>query len=72
MYLNAILFRNGETFRFYDDEPYTPNMIVNECWNIVVDKVTDRVISFKGSEVVVITSDACTTPSVTAPTLRPV
>lgn len=63
MYLNVISFKNGKTLAFRTDTPYSVNKL-NEGntadrfgdWNLVTDSGTGEIMSFRGSEIVTIST----------------
>lgn len=63
MYLNVLSFKNGKTLAFRTDTPYSVNKL-NETigadkygdWNLVTDNSTGEIASFRGTEVVTIST----------------
>lgn len=63
MYLNVISFKNGKTLAFRTDTPYSVNKLNEDNtadrfgdWNLVTDSGTGEIMSFRGSEVVTIST----------------
>ena len=63
MYLNVISFKNGKTLAFRTDTPYSVNELNEDNtadrfgdWNLVTDSGTGEIMSFRGSEIVTIST----------------
>ena len=63
MYLNVISFKNGKTLAFRTDTPYSVNKLNEDNtadrfgdWNLVTDSRTGEIMSFRGSEIVTIST----------------
>lgn len=63
MYLNVISFKNGKTLAFRTDTPYSVNKLNEDNtadrfgdWNLVTDSGTGEIMSFRGSEIVTIST----------------
>ena len=63
MYLNVISFKNGKTLAFRTDKPYSVNKLNEDNtadrfgdWNLVTDSGTGEIMSFRGSEIVTIST----------------
>lgn len=63
MYLNVLSFKNGKTIVFRSETPYSVNKLNEETgddryedWNLVSDNSTNEIISFRGTEVVTIST----------------
>lgn len=63
MYLNVISFKNGKTLAFRTDTPYSVNKLNEDNtadrfgdWNLVTDNGTGEIMSFRGSEIVTIST----------------
>ena len=63
MYLNVISFKNGKTLAFRTDTPYSVNKLNEDNtadrfgdWNLVTDSGTGEIMSFRGSELVTIST----------------
>ncbi|MDU3434306.1 MAG: hypothetical protein E6005_07690 [Peptostreptococcus sp.] len=63
MFINVLSFKNGKTIVFKSETPYSVNKL-NETtgadkygdWNLVTDSSTGEVMSFRGTEVVTIST----------------
>ena len=63
MYLNVISFKNGKTLAFRTDTPYSVNKLNEDNtadrfgdWNLVTESGTGEIMSFRGSEIVTIST----------------
>lgn len=63
MYLNVITFKNGKTLVFRTDTPYSVNKLNEDNtadrygdWNLVTDSNNGEIMSFRGTEVVTIST----------------
>ena len=63
MYLNVISFKNGKTLAFRTDTAYSVNKLDEDNtadrfgdWNLVTDSGTGEIMSFRGSEIVTIST----------------
>lgn len=59
MYINVVSFKNGHTVAFKTEAPFSVDQMADN-WNLITDKDTGYIISFKGSEVVTIASKPVT------------
>lgn len=55
MYLTIITFKNGRTIPFQSEVPYSADKVI-DGWNLITDKKTGQIISFRGEEIVTIAS----------------
>lgn len=55
MYLTIITFKNGRAIPFQSEVPYSADK-VTDGWNLITDKKTGQIISFRGEEIVTIAS----------------
>ena len=55
MYLTIITFKNGRAIPFQSEVPYSADKVV-DGWNLITDKKTGQIISFRGEEIVTIAS----------------
>lgn len=63
MYLNVVTFKNGKTLAFRTDTPYSVNKLNEDNtadrygdWNLVTDSSNGEIMSFRGTEVVTIST----------------
>lgn len=63
MYLNVITFKNGKTLVFRTETPYSVNKLNEDNtadrygdWNLVTDSSNGEIMSFRGTEVVTIST----------------
>ena len=59
MYMNVLSFKNGKVLAFQTEVPYSAEKTAND-WSVVTDARSGQILSFRGSEVVTISTAKAT------------